>query len=89
MLKGKRYSIETIRNLPANVNGFSVSCKADDNICPFFGELHSLSNFHPSPFEVDGIKYSKSEQFIQNENDVTTESRIWNVTLALRQNKES
>ena len=36
MLKGKRYSIETIRNLPANVNGFSVSCKAGDNIVHFW-----------------------------------------------------
>ena len=32
----------------------------------FFGELNPFSNFHPCSFEVVGIKYHSSEQFIQH-----------------------
>ena len=47
----------------------------------FFGQHHPFSNFHPSTIEIDGVKYSHSEQYIQAEkaklfNDDATHNNI-------------
>ena len=66
-LKGKHYTVNTIGDLPADLNGFRVSSKSDDKTYAFFGELNPFSNFHPSPFIVDNIRYKTSEHYIQSE----------------------
>ena len=66
-LKGKRYTLKNLHELPPELNGFEVSSKKDENVFAFFGELNPLSNFHKSPFEIDGVHYHSSEQFIQQQ----------------------
>ena len=66
-LKGKRYTVNSIGELPSDLNGFHVSSKSDNTTYAFFGELNPFSNFHPSPFTVNNIQYKTSEHFIQSE----------------------
>ena len=87
-IKGVKYSTNTIGKLPANINGFSMTCKTNEHSCAFFGELHPFSNFHPCPISVDGVQYHCSKQFIQSEkarhyNDVTQEQLILGCESAL------
>ena len=66
-LKGKCYTVNSISELPSDLNGFHVSSKSDNKTYAFFGELNPFSNFHPSPFTVNNIQYKTSEHFIQSE----------------------
>ena len=66
-IKGKRYTVNTINELPIELNGFHVSSKSDNLTYAFFGELNPFSNFHPSPFMIDNTLYKTSEHFIQSE----------------------
>ena len=65
VLKGKPYTVETLNQLPEELNVFSVSSKTNDTVVGFFGEINPLSNFYPSPFVYDGVCYISSEQLIQ------------------------
>ena len=38
-----------------------------NNIIGFFGELNPLSNFHLAPFNINGVNYHSSEQYIQHQ----------------------
>ena len=44
---------------------FKITSKSNNNTIGFFGELNPLSNFHPCKFEINGIQFHSSEQFIQ------------------------
>ena len=66
-LKGKCFTVNSISELPTDLNGFHVSSKSDNKTYAFFGELNPFSNFHPSPFTVDNTHYKMSEHFIQSE----------------------
>ena len=66
-LKGKKFTVRNIGDLPTELSGFHVSSKSDDNTYAFFGELNPFSNFHHSPFKLNNITYSTSEHYIQAE----------------------
>ena len=66
ILKGRPYTVNTLTQLPEELNVFSVTSKEDDNCVGFFGEIIPLSNFFPAPFQLDGTRYISSEQFIQS-----------------------
>ena len=66
-LKGKRYTMRNISELPSELSGFHVSSKSNDDTYAFFGELNPFSNFHPSPFKLNNITYNTSKHFIQSE----------------------
>ena len=65
IINGKEYTVETIGTLPPKINGFSATIKSDGLTLAFFGELNSLSKFHPCEFEHNGIIFHSSEQLIQ------------------------
>ena len=65
IIKGKRYNMNNLSELPQNLNPQVVSSRQDADHYGFFGEFNPLSNFHPAMFTHQGIKYSNSEQFIQ------------------------
>ena len=48
------------------LNVFTVTSKENDHCVGYFGEINPLSNFFPAPFQLDGIRYVSSEQFIQS-----------------------
>ena len=65
ILRGKSYTVNTLNQLPEELNVFKVTSKEDQNTVGFFGEINPLSNFHPAPFHLEGVDYISSEQYIQ------------------------
>ena len=65
VLKGRSYNVNTLNQLPEELNVFKVTSKENENTVGFFGEINPLSNFYPSRFNYDGVTYISSEQLIQ------------------------
>ena len=65
VLKGRSYNVNTLNQLPEELNVFKVTSKEDETTVGFFGEINPLSNFYPSSFIHEGIHYISSEQWIQ------------------------
>ena len=65
VLKGRSYNVNTLNQLPEELNVFKVTSKEDETTVGFFGEINPLSNFYPSSFIYEGIHYISSEQWIQ------------------------
>ena len=67
VLDGKRYTKDTLDQLPRNLDVMKITTKSDEKSLGFFGELCPLSNFYPSSFEFNGINYHSTEQLIQHQ----------------------
>ena len=67
IIKGRNYISKNLYQLPEEINGFKATSKCEGNILGFFSELNPLSNFHPTPFTINGQKYHSSEQYIQHQ----------------------
>ena len=69
VIKGRNYMSDNLHTLPLEINGYSATSREsqDENMIGFFGELNPLSNFHPTPFAINGQNYHSSEQFIQQQ----------------------
>ena len=65
MLKGRVYNINTLNQLPDELNVFTVISRENEHTVGFFGEINPLSNFYPSSFSHEGVHYISSEQLIQ------------------------
>ena len=65
VLKGRRYDINTLNQLPDELNVSKVTTRENVSTIGYFGEINPLSNFYPAPFIHEGIRYISSEQFIQ------------------------
>ena len=65
IIEGKRYHRQNIHTLPDDLNPMEVTCKSNDEVFAFFGELNPLSNFHPCKFSLEGESFNSSEQYIQ------------------------
>ena len=64
-INGKSYTVETLDQLPHDLNAFNVTSVSNGNCLGFFGELNPLSNFHPAMFTCEGKTFHSSEQYIQ------------------------
>ena len=67
IIKGRNYTSKNLYQLPEEINGFKATSKCEGNILGFFRELNPLSNFHPTPFTINGQKYHSSEQYMQHQ----------------------
>ena len=65
IIRGKRYSWNNLHELPENISPHTVSSRQSATHYGYFSEMNPLSNFHPAPFEHEGVKYHSSEQYIQ------------------------
>ena len=65
VLKGRTYNVNTLNQLPEELNVIKVTSKENENTIGFFGEINHLSNFYPSSFIHEGVQYISSEQLIQ------------------------
>ena len=88
IIKGRNYTTKNLYQLPKEINGFKATSKCEGNILGFFGELNPLSNYHPTPFTINGKRYHSSEQYIQHQKcllfgDKQTEQLILTTTSAL------
>ncbi len=57
------YTVDNIRNVPFDITGLHETC--NETTFAFLGQYSPLSNFHPSPFTLDGVEYSCVEQYFQ------------------------
>ena len=48
VLKGRVYNVNTLNQLPEELNVFTVTSKKNENTVGFFSEINPLSNFYPS-----------------------------------------
>ena len=64
-INGKSYTVETLDQLPNDLNAFNVTSVSNSDCLGFFGELNPLSNFHPAMFTCEGKTFHSSEQYIQ------------------------
>ena len=88
VLKGRRYDINTLNQLPDELNIFKVTTRENVSTIGYFGEINPLSNFYPAPFTHEGIRYISSEQFIQANkakffNDADTYNQIMGCSTSL------
>ena len=69
IIKGRNYTSGNLHQLPDDINGYRATSRLDENekVIGFFGELNPLSNFHLTQFNINGINYHSSEQFIQHQ----------------------
>ena len=69
VIKGKNYTRSNLHSLLLEINGYSTTSKVDEesNIIGLFGELNTISSFHPTPFTIHGQNYHSTEQFIQQQ----------------------
>ena len=94
ILKGIKYTVNNLNELPEDLNGFHASSRNNDDIFAFFGEANPFSNFHTSKFTLNGVEYNNSEQFIQSEKakyfkDESTARRILQASSGLECKKLS
>ena len=66
VLKGRWYDVNTLNQLPEELNVFKVTTRENAGTIGYFGEINLLSNFYPATFTHDGVQYISSEQFIQD-----------------------
>ena len=65
VVDGVKYTVDTLGNLPLELATYQAAEKRDDRALVFHGEWLPYSNFHPSPFLVDGILFKSAEHYIQ------------------------
>ena len=87
-INGKSYTVETLDQLPHDLNAFNVTSVSNASCLGFFGELNPLSNFHPATFTCEGRTFHSSEQYIQWKkaeffNDPSTANNILTSSTAL------
>jgi len=60
-----KYDVKSLDKLPEVLQNAKHGCKVIDERLFFFSGASPLSNFHPSPFKVEGVSYTCGEQYIQ------------------------
>ena len=71
IINGNSYQIEDISKLPADLAAYKAAEKLNDTHLVFAGELSPYSNFHHSPFVVNGQRFHSSEQWVQYQKALT------------------
>jgi ribA/ribD-fused uncharacterized protein len=64
-INNTKYGVKTLESLPESLKHARYGCKLLQDKLFFFSGTSPLSNFHPSPFSVDGMKYTCGEQYLQ------------------------
>ena len=81
VLNGKKYNLHNTDKLPDNLHPSTITSKSTNTVHGFFGQLNPLSNFHSTPFFLEGKQFHSSEQYIQYQkallfDDMNTATRI-------------
>ena len=90
IVNGFVYTVDTLHKLPAHLKPEVISMQKDDKYTFYFGQDCPLSNFYLSPFDIDGIHFNCSEQYLQHTkakmfNDETTAAKILSTSDPLQQ----
>ena len=65
IINGIAYTVQDLHQLPLELAPYKASQKTNDSVVGFQGELSPWSNFHNSPFEMNGIKFNTAKHWIQ------------------------
>ena len=71
IINGKTYQVEDISNLPTDLAAYKAAEKSNETHIIFSGELSPYSNFHHSPFNMNGQCFHCGEQWIQYQKALT------------------
>ena len=66
IIKGIRYNTKSLHLLPEDLAPYKSTQISTETSTIFHGQHSPLSNFHTSPFTIDGQLYQTAEQFIQH-----------------------
>ena len=65
IINGTIYTVHNLHQLRNELAPYKATQKVNDTTISFSGELSPWSNLHRSPFEMNGIKFTTAEQWIQ------------------------
>ena len=65
IINGSVYTVHNLHQLPNDLAPYKATQKVNETVIGFSGELSPWSNLHKSPFELNGIKFTTAEQWIQ------------------------
>ena len=71
IINGKTFQIEDIANLPTDLAAYKAAEKSNETHIIFSGELSPYSNFHHSPFTINGQQFHSGKQWIQYQKALT------------------
>ena len=88
IVNGTTYTVFNLHQLPTDLAPYKAAQKVNDTTIGFSGELSPWSNFHRSPFELNGQNFNTAEHWIQYVKsnlfgDTTTTELIMNSENAL------
>ena len=89
ILNGRTYTVEQLNSLPADLQPSNLATEVSPTLVKFFRKASVFSNFHHSPFTLEGKSFKWVEQYYQVKkavefgDDVAT-SRIMNATTAFQ-----
>ena len=64
------YPRNNLHQLPPDLSPANSCKKEDDTAFVFFGKHNPLSNFYPCSINIEGVKYTSSEQYIQEQKSI-------------------
>jgi ribA/ribD-fused uncharacterized protein len=64
-INNTKFEANTLDKLPSELQPARYGSKIINDDLFFFSQASPLSNFHPSPFMIDGLDFSCGEQYIQ------------------------
>ena len=65
VINGINNTVNDLHNLPKDLVPYKAAQHENHEFIAFHGEHSPWSNFHQSPFEIDGQRYHSAEQWIQ------------------------
>ena len=63
LVEGEKYTVDNLHTLPEKIRPEKTVVKTDGETTVFFRKDAFMSNFHPSPMNIDNEKFSCVEQF--------------------------
>ena len=66
IIRGTRYKVNTLHLLPEELAPYKSAQISTETTTIFHGHHSPLSNYHTSPFTIDGQHYQTAEQYIQH-----------------------
>ena len=67
VIDDRTYTIENLHTLPKELDPANITTKRVGDVVAFYSAHSPLSNFHHSPFTLDGKTYPHTEQFLQHQ----------------------
>ena len=81
IVNGVTYTVNNLHQLPPELAPYKATQKVNDSTIGFIGELSPWSNFHKSPFTLNGLKFNTAEHWIQYTKSKLFGDKLTSVTI--------